>query len=92
MKVAILGLGAMGAPIARRLEAAGFDLAVYNRTPGRADGLRARVGPTPAEAAAGADVAVSMLADGAAVEAVLVGGEASSARSRPTRRRAWSST
>jgi 3-hydroxyisobutyrate dehydrogenase-like beta-hydroxyacid dehydrogenase len=73
MKVAVLGLGAMGAPIARRLEAAGFELAVYNRTPGPASAFRARIGVTPAEAAAGADVAVSMLADGPAVETVLSG-------------------
>src|SRR5262245_30125708 len=73
MKVAVLGLGAMGAPIARRLEA--FELTVYNRTPGRATDLRARVATTPAAAAAGADVGVTLLADGPAVEAVLTGGD-----------------
>ena len=33
MKVAVLGLGAMGAAIARRIEAAGLELSVYNRSP-----------------------------------------------------------
>src|SRR3954471_4944314 len=73
MKVAVLGLGAMGPPIAPRLEAAGFELTVYNRTPGPAEALPARVGATPAQAVAGADVVVSVLADGPAVEAVLLG-------------------
>ena len=48
MKVAVLGLGAMGAPIARRLEA--FELTVHNRTPRPAD-LRARVATTPTDVA-----------------------------------------
>src|SRR3954451_15875217 len=83
MKVAVLGLGAMGAPIARRLQAAGHELAVYNRTPGPEAEFRARgarVGETPAAAAAGADICVSMLADGAAVEDVLLGDAARGAR------------
>ena len=37
--VAVIGLGAMGFPIARCLLAAGFPLTVYNRTTGRADAL-----------------------------------------------------
>jgi 3-hydroxyisobutyrate dehydrogenase-like beta-hydroxyacid dehydrogenase len=83
MKVAVLGLGAMGAAMARRLE--GFELAVYNRTPGRTDGLRARVAATPADAAAGADVVVSMLADGAAVAAVLLDEDGALAGDPPPR-------
>jgi 3-hydroxyisobutyrate dehydrogenase-like beta-hydroxyacid dehydrogenase len=78
MKVAVLGLGAMGAAIARRLEAADLELAVYNRSadPTREFGERGvRVEATPAGAAAGADVAITMLADGPAVEAVLLGEE-----------------
>jgi 3-hydroxyisobutyrate dehydrogenase-like beta-hydroxyacid dehydrogenase len=74
MKVALLGLGAMGAAIARRLEATDdVELTVYNRSPAPLGEFRERgvsTAPTPREAAVSADVAISMLADGGAVEAV----------------------
>ncbi|MGW2314252.1 NAD(P)-binding domain-containing protein, partial [Actinomadura luteofluorescens] len=35
-RIAFLGLGRMGVPMARRLAAAGHDLTVWNRTPSRA--------------------------------------------------------
>jgi 3-hydroxyisobutyrate dehydrogenase-like beta-hydroxyacid dehydrogenase len=76
MRVAILGLGAMGTAIARRLEATGAELRAYNRTPRRGHEFVERgtvLAATPAEAGDGADIAVSMLADGPAVEAVLCG-------------------
>jgi 3-hydroxyisobutyrate dehydrogenase-like beta-hydroxyacid dehydrogenase len=72
----VLGLGLMGREIARRLELGGFELAVYNRSPGphaEFEERGARVADTPAEAASEAEVLVSMLADGAAVEAVVSG-------------------
>jgi 3-hydroxyisobutyrate dehydrogenase-like beta-hydroxyacid dehydrogenase len=78
MKVAVLGLGAMGAAIARRLEDAQLDLAVYNRSAERTREFAARgvgVHPTPAAAASGADVAISILSDGPAVEAVMLGSD-----------------
>src|SRR2546426_6370130 len=59
--VAVIGLGAMGLPIARNLLAAGFPLTVYNRTGGKADPLVARgavLAGLPAEAAAGARVVI----------------------------------
>lgn len=77
MKVAVLGLGAMGAAIARRLEEADAELVLYNRSPARLAEFVARgvpTAPTPARAAAGADAAITMLADGAAVSAVLLDG------------------
>ena len=80
--VAVLGLGRMGAAIAGRLLGAGHEVVVWNRTPGRAEELAAQgaaVAETPAEAAAKADVVITMLADPAAVEAV-VGGAASALR------------
>ena len=55
--VAFLGLGRMGAPMARRVLDAGYDLTVWNRTPGRVQPLLAagaKAAATPAEAAAGA--------------------------------------
>jgi 3-hydroxyisobutyrate dehydrogenase-like beta-hydroxyacid dehydrogenase len=76
MRVAFLGLGTMGAPMARRLLSAGFDLCVYNRTPARCEPLRslgARVAATPAEAVVGAEVVCTMLADPAALSAVCDG-------------------
>jgi 3-hydroxyisobutyrate dehydrogenase-like beta-hydroxyacid dehydrogenase len=75
MRVAFLGLGRMGEPMARRLAGA-FDLTVYNRDRAKAEpfaALGARVAATPAEAAAGAEVAITMLADDAAEEALTFG-------------------
>jgi 3-hydroxyisobutyrate dehydrogenase-like beta-hydroxyacid dehydrogenase len=78
MRIAVLGLGAMGAAIARRLEAAdaGFELVVWNRTDGPAAEFVQRgatSAASPAAAATAAEVVISMLADGSAVEAVLLG-------------------
>lgn len=64
----------MGAPIAARLLRAGFDVAVWNRTPEKADDLvqaGARRGATVAEAADDADMAVLSLTDAAAVAEVV---------------------
>ncbi|MDX6445253.1 MAG: hypothetical protein QOH71_2327 [Blastocatellia bacterium] len=74
MKAGFIGLGNMGSAIARNLIKAGHDLTVYNRTRSRAEpfaSLGARIAETPSEAAADADVLVTMLADDAAVEAVI---------------------
>jgi 3-hydroxyisobutyrate dehydrogenase-like beta-hydroxyacid dehydrogenase len=76
MRVAVLGLGRMGAPIADRLEQAGHELSVWNRSPGPAATFAdrgVRVLDTPREAWERADVCVTMLADGSAVEAVTLG-------------------
>jgi 3-hydroxyisobutyrate dehydrogenase len=71
---AFLGLGAMGAPMARRLLAAGYPLTVWNRTRARAEALAAadgaRVAADPADAARDADTVVTMLTGPAAVAAV----------------------
>lgn len=64
--VAFLGAGTMGAPMVRNLAAAGFDLRVWNRTRSRAEPLAetgAAVVDSPAEAARGADILVTMLLD-----------------------------
>lgn len=68
----------MGRPMARRILAGGYPLAVWNRTVSRAAELAsdgARVVATPRELALGADVVVTMLADADAVEEVLFGDE-----------------
>lgn len=77
LRVGFLGLGRMGTPMARNVARAGFPLVLYNRTAGRARALGEEVGAavagSPAEAAADADVVVSMLSDGEAVRQVYLG-------------------
>jgi 3-hydroxyisobutyrate dehydrogenase len=68
--VAVLGTGIMGAPMARNLLAAGFPVRAWNRTADKAAALEqdgAFVAATPAEAAAGAEIVLTMLADTDAV-------------------------
>lgn len=74
--VALLGLGTMGSGMAANLLKAGFPLAVWNRSRAKADAFAAqgaRAVETPADAARGASVVVSMLADDAASRAVWFG-------------------
>lgn len=76
MKIAFLGLGKMGAPMASRLLAAGHELMVWNRTRARAEALVAQgavLAQTAAEAARQAEVTLTMLFDDAANEEVLFG-------------------
>jgi 3-hydroxyisobutyrate dehydrogenase-like beta-hydroxyacid dehydrogenase len=70
MKIAFLGLGNMGLAMARNLLRSSHDVTVWNRTPSKADELRAddaKVADTVASAARGADFVVTMLADDHAV-------------------------
>ena len=72
--VAVLGTGRMGAAMAQRLAASGFDLAVWDRTTAKAQALNVgRVAPTPAEAIRDADIVISSLTNAAAVRDVYVG-------------------
>ncbi|RDC74017.1 NAD(P)-dependent oxidoreductase [Rhodovulum sp. 12E13] len=74
MRVAVVGLGRMGAPMARNLARAGHDLVLWNRTRDKAAALGAQIGAgvvdTPRAAAAGAEAVVTMLADDPSSEAV----------------------
>ena len=75
-RVALLGLGTMGAGMAANWLAKGFDLTVWNRTRARTHALAdkgARVATTPREAAEGADCVFAMVADDAASRAVWLG-------------------
>jgi len=77
-KIAFLGLGQMGTPMATRLLAAGHELTVWNRTIERAEPLReagATVAGAPAEAGRAADVAITMVTDPEALERVVFGPE-----------------
>ncbi len=70
----MLGLGKMGAAMARRLASAGFELTVWNRTRARAEGLgMGRVAGTPAEAVRDAEVVLSSLTGPDAVRQVYLG-------------------
>ena len=75
--VGFVGLGSMGLPMAANLQAAGFALRAYNRTPGRAAAARStavrRSRSSPADTAEPDGVVVTMLADDAALRHVVTG-------------------
>jgi 3-hydroxyisobutyrate dehydrogenase len=74
MRVTVLGMGAMGAGMARSLLREGIDVTVWNRTAERSEPLSAdgaTVAPDPVAAVAGADVVVGMLFDTAATLEVM---------------------
>ncbi len=74
MQVAILGTGKMGGAIARRLEAEGHQLTLWNRTRKRAEALGVgRVTASPAEAVEHAEVVISILTDADAIRAAYLG-------------------
>ncbi|MER6273430.1 NAD(P)-dependent oxidoreductase [Streptomyces sp900105755] len=84
--VAVLGTGAMGAPIARSLLRAGFEVTVWNRTrqkTGALTGRGAKVAGSPAAAAARAEYLITMLTDGAAVESAMTGADGALAALAP---------
>ena len=75
-RVGFIGLGSMGSGMAGRVLDNGYPLTVYNRSLGRTTSLAARgaaVAATPRELAERSDVLITMLADPAAVRAVLGG-------------------
>ncbi|MGH2990406.1 MAG: NAD(P)-dependent oxidoreductase [Solirubrobacterales bacterium] len=72
-RVAFIGIGTMGLPMARNLVAAGHELVAVDADPARAALLETPVAATPAEAAAGSDVALLSLPSPAAVEDVVLG-------------------
>jgi 3-hydroxyisobutyrate dehydrogenase len=84
--LAFCGLGVMGLPMATRLAAAGHQVRVWNRTPGRdADAVAAGAvaATTPAEAARDAEVAITMLAGPESLEEVVFGPDGLAATLRP---------
>lgn len=88
-RVALIGTGIMGAPIGGHILDAGYDLTVYNRTREKAEGLLARGAhwaESPAEAAAEADLVLTMVGYPADVEDVYL---ATDGLIRAARKGAW---
>jgi 3-hydroxyisobutyrate dehydrogenase len=91
MQVGLIGLGIMGAPMARNLLRAGFDLSVATRTPGKAEKFAAensslgqvKAANTPAEVAAASEVIVTMVTDSPDVVAVAQGSDGVFAAAKP---------
>ena len=78
-KIAFLGLGVMGYPMAGHLKAAGHDVTVYNRTAAKADAWVAEHGgamaQTPAEAAAGAELVMACVGNDNDLRGVCLGAD-----------------
>ena len=83
-KIAFLGLGVMGGPMAGHLARAGHEVTLYNRTPSRAqdrreelasDGIETRVAATPAAAAEGRDVVLTCVGNDADLAEVVLGAD-----------------
>jgi 2-hydroxy-3-oxopropionate reductase len=77
-KVGFIGLGVMGAPMARNLIEAGHELVVHSRSPEPVEALAeagAATAASPRDVAEQADVVITMLPDSPAVEAVVLGDE-----------------
>jgi hypothetical protein len=75
-KIAFLGLGILGSAVAERLLSKGIPLTVWNRTPEKAaplEKLGAKRAATAQEAVAGADIAVTLVLDGAALAELALG-------------------
>jgi 3-hydroxyisobutyrate dehydrogenase-like beta-hydroxyacid dehydrogenase len=76
-KVAFIGLGVMGFPMAGHLKAKGYDVVVYNRTASKAQDWAAKHGgktaPTPAAAAKDCDFVMTMVGNDKDVEDVILG-------------------
>lgn len=76
MHIGVAGLGAMGANIAARLLEVGHQVTVWNRNPEKTKPLAAagaKVAATPADLASAVEVAITILTDGAAIDAVYNG-------------------
>lgn len=76
MQVSVLGMGRMGAAMASKLIEAGHSVTVWNRTPATAEAFAAEHGAqwaaSSADAVAGADLVIAMLASGAATQDILL--------------------
>lgn len=87
MKVAFIGLGVMGYPMAGHVLRAGLEICVFNRNAARAEQWCAEYGgnvaPTPAEAARNADVVLVCVGNDDDVRAVVLGQNGALAAMKP---------
>jgi len=91
MQIGLIGLGIMGAPMARNLMKAGFPLTVATRTPGKAERFAAeagspgevRVASSAADVAAASEVVITMVTDSPDVVKVARGADGVFAKARP---------
>ena len=83
-KIAFIGLGVMGAPMARHLAAAGHAITAYHRTPARAQawqgacadlGLEVATAPSPAEASRDADTVFTCVGNDEDLAEVVLGSQ-----------------
>ena len=84
--LAFAGLGLMGLPMCRRLQAAGYPLTVWNRTADKCLPLLAKGGhrvESPAELCVAAEIVMLCLADAAAVREVVFGADGLASQGRP---------
>lgn len=85
-KIGFIGLGTMGAPMASNLLKQGYEVTVYNRTASKAAALTeqgAAVAASPREAAAAADIVITMVSNDASIAAVYEGPDGVLAGLRP---------
>jgi len=89
-KIAFIGLGVMGAPMAAHLVRAGHCVTAFNRTGSRSaewlaglTDLQAATAPTPAQAAGEADIVIACVGNDDDVEQVLLGSEGALAAMAP---------
>ena len=83
MKIAFLGLGAMGSRMAPHIAEGGHDVVVWNRSPTRAAALGLPMADTPADAARTADIVIAMVTDDRASTTVWLGQDGALAGMRP---------
>lgn len=92
LKIAFIGLGVMGGPMAGHLAATGHSVIAYNRTASRAEqwqeaqrakGRDAQIARTPAEAAAGAGIVLTCVGNDEDLEAVTLGDQGAFAAIAP---------
>ncbi len=86
-KVAFLGLGVMGLPMAGHLALAGHDVTVYNRSAPKAQAwaaeFKGRMAPTPREAAAGCDIVFCCVGNDVDLRSVVLGPDGAFAGMKP---------
>jgi len=75
MNIGFIGLGHLGKAVAGRLIECDHSLVVYNRSPGKAEGLKAEIATSPAEIISKAEIIFVCLFDSAAVREVLTGSD-----------------